>query len=176
MDTSADLGRVLGNADGRLWRMRNGYLLPHDGTLPAITQAIAQLGAAQLSGQLRVGLQADTEVTIAPSGHGVSQVYCSALPVAYTQHPAAEWEPFARLVLQAAYEASLHIAMQMANTARPRLFLTRLGGGAFGNPQDWITDSMRAALLLFRHRDIDVTIVSHARADPRNAPLLAMFT
>ena len=42
----------------------------------------------RLMGHLRVGVQWDTEVTLADAGHTVTQVYCSALPVAYTSIPA----------------------------------------------------------------------------------------
>ena len=41
-----------------------------------------------LMGHFRVGVQWDTEVTLADAEHIVTQVYCSALPVAYTSHPA----------------------------------------------------------------------------------------
>jgi hypothetical protein len=37
----------------------------------------------------------------------VSQALCSALPVAYGDLPARHWRPFAKLVLEAAYEATL---------------------------------------------------------------------
>lgn len=36
-----------------------------------------------LRGLLHVGVQSDTKVTQAGGGHCVTQVYCSAMPVAY---------------------------------------------------------------------------------------------
>jgi len=37
----------------------------------------------------------------------VSQVFCSALPVAYSDVPPIHWRAFATLVLEAAYEATM---------------------------------------------------------------------
>lgn len=58
-----------------------------------------------------VGIQWNTQVTLQGCAHLVSQVYCSALPVAYASHPPELWESFARLVLEAAYEATLCAAV-----------------------------------------------------------------
>ncbi len=88
---------------------------------------------------LRIGIQWDTQVTLPGCAHRVTQAYCSALPVAYSSHPHALWEPFARLVLEAAYEATLCAAqLNAARTGNRTVFLTLLGGGAFGNQSEWI--------------------------------------
>ena len=121
-------------------------------------------------GLVRVGWQADTQVTLGSAAHLVHQVYASALPIAYAREPVADWEPFARLVLEASYAATLSIAAQ---TATRRVFLTRLGGGAFGNPPGWITDAIAAALDAYASADLDVTLVSYGYPDPANRPLLA---
>ncbi|MEZ5716383.1 MAG: hypothetical protein R3D85_15225 [Paracoccaceae bacterium] len=89
---------ALGNDGGRLWRMRNGYALATAEGLERVARGDAQ----RLRGPIRVGVQADTEVTLEGAGHTVTQVYCSALPLAYSSEPAAAWEPFARLALEAA--------------------------------------------------------------------------
>lgn len=45
------------------------------------------------------------------AGHSVTQAFCSALPIAYLHDlQDAPWEPLARLVLDAAYEATLAAA------------------------------------------------------------------
>src|SRR3954468_13074580 len=65
----------------------------------------------------------------------VSQAFCSALPVAYSQVPSPHWELFGSLVLEAAYEATLWAAVINAQRGVSNVvFLTLLGGGAFGNP------------------------------------------
>jgi hypothetical protein len=65
----------------------------------------------ELRGRLRIGLHWDVEVTDAGRPFPlVSQAFCSTLPVAYSQQAPRYWERFARLVLEAAYEATLWAA------------------------------------------------------------------
>jgi hypothetical protein len=45
-----------------------------------------------------------------------------------------------------------------------RLFLTLIGGGAFGNETDWIMGGIQRALNLYKHVDLDVTIVSYGES------------
>ncbi len=45
------------------------------------------------------------------------------------------------------------------------MFLTRLGGGAFGNRAEWILGSMRRALQHFRDYRLDVRLVSFGGAE-----------
>jgi hypothetical protein len=96
----------------------------------------------------------------------VSQAYCSALPVAYSHHASHLWAAFARLVLEAAYEATICAAiLNAAQNGTNRLFLTLLGGGAFGNETDWIMGGIERALNLYRHVDLDVAIVSYGASN-----------
>jgi hypothetical protein len=46
------------------------------------------------------------------------------------------------------------------------LFLTLLGGGAFGNEIDWILGGIQRALNLYKHVDLDVAIVSYGSSNP----------
>ena len=166
IDCLADLGAALGNDGNRLWEMRNGYALPSRGGLEEISHRLREAGEGdldELRGLLRIGVQWDTQVTIAESGHTVSQAYCSALPVAYSRLPADLWGEFARLVLEAAYEATICAAiLNSARGGSNRLFLTLLGGGAFGNDTGWIVGAIRRALELYRQADLDVAVVSYA--------------
>ena len=120
----------------------------------------------QLRADLKIGQHCGVEVTLANAGHLVSQAYCSALPVAYSHYPEDLWEPFARLVLEAAYEATLCAAVVNANTTGNRtVLLTLLGGGAFGNRIGWILDALDRAISLFEQAALDVAIVSYGRSD-----------
>ena len=93
--------------------------------------------------------------------HTVSQVFCAALPVAYGEPPAALWAPLATLVLEAAYEATLWEAVvHAAHGGSGVVYLTLLGGGAFGNDEAWILQAMRHALTLARDCPLDVRLVS----------------
>jgi len=163
----ADLAAALGVEI----EMRNGYALPTTSQLHEIADQLAgadEPARDRLMGHLRVGVQWDTEVTLAGDGHTVTQAYCSALPIAYTSIPRPEWEPFARLVLDAAYEATFAVASANAErTGNAALYLTLIGGGAFGNPADWVLAALGRAQLLYATESLDVHVVSYGarRAD-----------
>ncbi len=170
IDCLADVGAVLGNVDERLWEMRNGYALATREGLREISDLLH--GASDdvrdvIRRALRIGLQWDTEVTFRDAGHLVSQAYCSALPVAYSPLPSALWEPFARLVLEGAYEATLAAGVLNARrTGNRTVYLTLLGGGAFGNDMSWIISAVDRALGLFRSSNLDIAIVSYSCSNP----------
>ena len=177
IDCSADLGTELGNVDQRLWTMQNGYLFPCDEGLTEITRAIRSASEAErnaLLGHLRIGLQLDAEVTLDGAGHQVSQVYCSALPVAYGRQPIDQWTDFAKLILDAAYEATLAVAVLNASRSGNRVvFLTLLGGGVFGNRDHWIIDAIGRAFQIHRDHGLDLRIVSYGRSKPAVAELVS---
>lgn len=167
IDCLADLGHALGNADGSLWTMRNGYALPRPGGLAAVARRLSQASAAErdaLRALLRIGVQWDTEVTSGGNGQRVTQVYCSALPVAYAggaRDPA--WAPFATLVLEAAYEATLAVAeLNRRRGASRSVLLTRVGGGAFGNRPEWIDAAIARALAAAARWPLEVLQVRRA--------------
>ena len=175
LDGLADVGIELAerlDADAEApWTMRNGYALPTAGGLRAIAEHLSAADPNTLDalrGLLRVGLHKDVEVTDGPGpGPLLSQVFCSALPVAYSGLPASSWAPFATLILEAAYEATLLAALlSAAGGGSSRVLLTRLGGGAFGNDDDWIDAAMLRALQVAGEHDLDVIIVSYGRAPP----------
>ncbi len=116
---------------------------------------------------LRIGIQWQTQVTLNDARQLVSQTYCSALPVAYSGHAPRLWAEFARLVLEASYEATICTAiLNAAKTGNNQLFLTLLGGGAFGNDMAWIMSAIQRALTLHKHVDLDVAIVSYGSSNP----------
>jgi hypothetical protein len=106
----------------------------------------------------------------------VSQAFCSALPVSYSNIPSERWKSFAALVLEGAYEATLWAAIINAHESGSKVvFLTRLGGGAFGNEQEWIHDAIRRALTKMIGISLDVRVVSYGKADPALESLVAEF-
>lgn len=180
IDCLADIGGALGNSENRLWEMRNGYALAsHSGLI----EMSNRLGASseneldEIRKLLRIGLQWNTQVTIKACKHTVSQAYCSALPIAYCDHAANLWEPFARLVLEASYEATLCAAILNSRiNGNGKLFLTLLGGGAFGNATDWIIGGIQRALDLYEHFDLDVAIVSYGSSNQCVRQLVDRFS
>ena len=166
VDCLADLGAALGVEI----EMRNGYAFPTGAQLDDIRDRLS--GAYDetrnaLMAHLRIGMQWDTEVTVLDAGHTLTQAYCSALPVAYAEHATERWEPFARLVLDAAYEATLSAAvLNSQQTGNRTVYLTLLGGGVFGNQRSWIVRAIERAIALFARADLDVAIVSYGSTNP----------
>jgi hypothetical protein len=170
-DGLADLGAALSGALNQpvkaLWKMQNGYALCTQAGLHAISEHLGALQPEQLDilrGKLCIGIHRDVEVTDA-SGEDrplVSQAFCSALPVAYGHVAPFYWAPFAKLVLQAAYEATMWAAVLNAQRgASNAVLLTSLGGGAFGNDEGWIHAGMQHALKMMLEFDLDVSLVSY---------------
>jgi hypothetical protein len=167
IDTLADLRSALPGGDGIT--MENGYAMANGNTLLAIRAGLKAASAAELDAlrvRLRIGLHWDVEVTAAgaPPGQCVSQAYGSALPISYNRESDPRlWQAFARLVLEASYEATLLAAV--INAARPggsqSVYLTLLGGGVFGNERNWILDSIRRALDSVSGQALDVCLVSY---------------
>jgi hypothetical protein len=171
LDGLADLGAALSSAMklpvGDLWTMQNGYALGTQSGLDTIGRHLRTLATDEidiLRGKLRIGIHRDVEVTEVegPDRPRVSQSFCSALPIAYSRVPPAHWEPFALLVLEAAYEATMWAAVLNAQRGVSNVvFLTLLGGGAFGNHSSWIHAAMRRAQELITTFDLDVRLVSY---------------
>jgi len=112
-----------------LWSMRNGYALCSETGLDTITRLLAD-GGEELRDELRawlaVGMHFDVEVTDVREDKRrlVSQAFCSALPVTYGGGRQSDWEAFARLILEAAYEATLLAAVDRVSNI---VLLTRVG-------------------------------------------------
>ena len=170
VDCLHDLGVALGNDQEQLWKMQNGYALPAAAGLEKVAAHLNLLNEAQrdeLRKLIRIGLQWDTQVTLAGCQHLVSQAYCSALPVAYSRIEGDHWGPFAQLVLEAAYEATFcAAALNLARSGNNKLFLTLVGGGAFGNRTSWIFAALRRALSRYAHVPLAVYIVSYGQSQP----------
>jgi hypothetical protein len=179
LDMLTDMGAALGNSNNQYWRMQNGYLLPTAQGLTALNQQLSQSSEHaldKLRSLLRIGIHSNTQVTLPHCQHLVTQAYCSALPVAYCGFDKQLWAPFAQLVLDAAYEATLAAAVVNAvNTGNNKVFLTLLGGGAFGNRTEWITSAISRALQLYQHYSLDVQIVSYGSSKPEVKQLIADF-
>jgi hypothetical protein len=174
------MGRDLRNFGNRLWEMRNGYALAsHSGLIEISNRlsASSENDLDELRKLLRIGIQWNPQVTLKDSRHTVSQVYCSALPVAYSNHSPDLWEKFAILVLEASYEATICAAiLNSGSSGNHKVFLTLLGGGAFGNATEWIIGGIQRALNLHKHVALDVAIVSYGSSKPGVQQLVHRFS
>jgi hypothetical protein len=170
IDCLMEIGIALNNEKYKLWEMSNGYALANIEGLKNITRQIRNRSEEEyekLKGKLRIGLQWDTEVTTSESKHLVTQAYCSALPVAYSRVESEYWTDFAQLILEAAYEATFYAALiNYHKTGNNKIFLTLVGGGAFGNRIDWIIDAIGKSIYKFSNTPLDVKIVSFGSSKP----------
>lgn len=174
-DLSTALAQGLGSPAETLWSMRNGYAMFSQDGIRAMSGYVRALDEDQrdkLRQRLKIGMHWDVEVTdgaVAP-GPLVSQSFCSALPVSYHHFPgapSADWAPLATLVLEAAYEATLWAAVVNAQRGgSPKVLLTAVGGGAFGNDERWIRSAMQRALRLVQGHGLDVVVVSFRAPSP----------
>lgn len=167
--------------------VKNGYVLIDDkDILEYINKQIATakeqgtyqtlVDALQVGVQTNVGVMDYTNVDPRMITQQVTQVFCSALPVSYNKFDREEWEPFAQLVLDAAYEATILAAAQQSADREQRsphyahsntkLYLTQLGGGAFGNNRKWIVNAIERAINKYYFLPLDVYIVSRTETEP----------
>jgi hypothetical protein len=180
-DGLADIGSALSSAlklpVRGLWSMQNGYALCTQTGLEAITQHLETQSMDRidiLRGKLRIEIHHDVEVTgrAVLDRSLVSQSFCSALPVNYSSVPIDLWKPFASLVLEAAYEATMWAAVVNAQRGVSNVvLLTLLGGGAFGNRESWIYAAIRRALKLVINFDLEVKLISYG---PPSKEILAI--
>jgi len=188
----ADLEEFLenGGPQGNFFKVQGGYTLARSQQLARLKDAFSRLNSMdEARKRIRVGVHRDVQVTSRRWGrdpvrnpeHTVTQVYASACSVAYShQSSTADWESLAKLVLEAAYEATLWAALLNAQRhgtpGSRRVFLTALGGGVFGNKMEWIAAAMERAFSRFSDKDLDVRIVTYSGSiDPRLQDLARTF-
>ena len=170
------IGRELNNDKLNLWTMKNGYALINQEGLLTINKTLAQYSNSErksLKEKIKIGIQWNTEVTISDNKQKVSQIYCSALPVAYSHIEPFYWESFARLILEATYEATLYSALiNYKKNGSNKVYLALVGGGAFGNEPHWIIESIEKTIQKFKKYPLDVKIVSYGKSNPNIIKLI----
>lgn len=173
LDNLDELAAVLGGP-GLHFDVINGYTWSDEARLGRLREALASHEREALLGAVKIGVQTDVEVTFArrfvepARPQRVSQAFCSALSCGYTRVGLDHWEPLATLVLDAAYEATLLAAAELGprpDGAPPRVWLTFLGGGAFGNRSEWIGAAIGRALARLERVPLDVRIGHYRRLD-----------
>jgi hypothetical protein len=146
----------------RFWTMWNGYLRSDSRRLEKLRSLLLDDSFREsLKELLRIGVTWDAEVVRpqcdAATTQRVSQAWCSAVPAGSIGEKSdadtcractyQDWEPLARLVLEATYEATLLAGVVNASrTGNPKVLLCFVGGGVFGNPTEWIVDAINVAL------------------------------
>jgi len=172
-----DLAQQLGS-EGQYWTIRNGYSYSTQENLAALSSTLESRFALQpqsareeLLACIKIGVHQDCGVTFASRSHSgfepveddirVTQCFCSALSCAYSGVENSHWATLAQLVLDAEYEATLWAAvLNRARGGSRVVFLTFLGGGVFGNADEWIGGAIGRAIgkATKRNADLDVRI------------------
>ena len=170
IDCLNEIGIELKNDKYNHWEMKNGYALATREGLININEKIKKKSTDEyeyLKGKLRIGVQWNSEVTISENKNFVTQVYCSALPVSYSNIEKELWEDFAKLILEATYEATFYVALKnYEKKGNNKVFLTLIGGGAFGNKYDWIFNAIEKSIKKFSKTPLDIKIVSYGSSNP----------
>jgi hypothetical protein len=161
-------------AAGACIEVRNGYAFSSVARLRELAAALEKHDREELLGAVKIGVHADVGVTFArrfvepDPPRTVSQAYCSALSCGYAEGGLELWAPIATIVLDAAYEATLLAAV--LETARGggsgKVWLTFLGGGAFGNDRRWIAQAISRAVDRVQDRALDVRVAHYRTIDP----------
>ena len=158
-----DVQKVLNN---EFFWMKNGYVFSNKNDLTKLNKIFHNY-EEDICKTLKFAIHFNTEVcfidrfTPAPDIRYVSQIFCSSLSCNYSGIDSLFWEPFARIILKASYEATLLAAIYNRNNGGTnKVFLTLLGGGAFGNKIDWIMDAIQYAIDSIReyHSDLQILI------------------
>lgn len=171
-----DINKAIGNENDAHFKVSGGYTLASDDQLQGLNEKLEKMSDDEVDGvrsKLRIGVHKDVQVTSTNWGkrevkgqHLVTQVYGSACSVSYSGNSMALWKPFAKLILQSSYEATLWAALINAcehkeDKSARNVYLTCLGGGVFGNDIEWIADAMKFAFEKFSKTDLQITIVTY---------------
>ncbi len=166
-DFEIGLSKHMGIIDKPLLPVQNGYALPTREALVSMRHFLSGLDETErdaLRSQLKIGVHWDVEATETEIGsrHLVSQAFCSAMPIAYSEYSYESWDPLGLLILEAAYEATLYAGVINGMRGVSNVvFLTSLGGGAFGNPSAWIQSAITRAVGLVQDQGLEIKLVKY---------------
>lgn len=159
--------------------MKNGYTIASEEGLIEINEYLQTVEKNEyeiLAESLNLGIQWQTQVTQKNKTHTITQVYCSALPIAYMDYDIHLWEAFAKLILNASYEATVCVGILNAlKTGNNRIYFTLVGGGAFGNKIEWIVEAIKNTLNKYKDFDLDIVIVSYHSININVSNLIESF-
>eukprot|EP00475_Leptophrys_vorax_P000796 TRINITY_DN10436_c0_g1_i2.p1 TRINITY_DN10436_c0_g1~~TRINITY_DN10436_c0_g1_i2.p1 ORF type:complete len:478 (+),score=100.50 TRINITY_DN10436_c0_g1_i2:131-1564(+) len=184
-----EIEQLLDNKTHKYFRQKNGYVDAAVESLRNLNKRLEEPGLEDsVKEKLKVGVQLDSQVTSSNWGrtqlrnddHLITQVFCSAISISYSRCSQRSWERFARIILDATYEATFLAALQNAifhefQHASNVLYLTLIGGGVFGNEINWIAHSIRNCCLKFKDTNLDVRIVSYGQPDHEVVDLVSSF-
>jgi len=169
IDMLAGLADLVGKPDD-FWVVRNGYVFSSEEQLKQLSMTLDRVHPDAATGAIRVGVQTGVGVTFSSrfeeptTPTHVNQVFCSAISCGYSRSiPLDAWERLATTALDAAYEATLLAAALHSPGRRAKVWLTFVGGGVFGNKNEWISNAIQRAIARCENYDLDVCIAHYGR-------------
>ena len=171
--------------------VKNGYSFASRENLDDINRKLSSLDQSQLMEHINVGIHSDVGVIfsdryidISNQELKVNQVYCSTLSIAYNggNIDINSWEPLASLILDSCYEATIlagilnRIKHQDSKRSK-HIFLTFIGGGVFGNKDEWISRAIAKALILAdrMNEDIEINICHYSQVNQSIVRLIEKY-
>ena len=152
--------------------VKNGYSDSTTSQLRRLNQLLDQDQklSLEIKKRIKVGFHQHTQVVFknrwekvkSKKKFLVSQIYCSALAINYSKVKDTKlWEPLARIILEASYEATLLAGIiNFSETGNTDIFLTQLGGGVFGNHSTWIANSIQKSINEVTKYQVPVHIIN----------------
>lgn len=163
------LEELVNNDEHGFWQVRNGYTFSSRQGMAGFREVLESRDLDELRQTIRIGLHSDVQVpfktrnysgmVLLPGGKKqiVTQAYCSAVSCSYSGLSNRDWRPLACLALEAAYEATLLAGVvNAANGRSNKVFLTFLGGGVFGNDEEWIAGAIGRAVAKVAEMKVDL--------------------
>ena len=149
--------------------VKNGYTFAKGEDLKLLNEILSTKPNVKndLIDLLKVGFHRDLEVVFSKRWTQkseqkpflVSQVYSSALSIGYAKGGNL-WHPLAEIILNATYEAIIYIGMlNYLKTGNPKVYLTLIGGGFFGNPPKLISAAIKRAVLIANDNKYPLEII-----------------
>ena len=167
----------LGRNPTEFWEIKNGYSFSSEEKLKMLNQVLSNLSPEiidLITRKVRVGAQTPCEVTfesrwkLCREKVEVSQVFCSALSCGYNYSvPITLWEHFAQIVLNGMYEGTIlcGILEKINGSGTGEIYLTKLGGGVFGNENLWIARAIARALCLYKNYNVKVFLCHYMKLE-----------
>jgi len=170
--------------------VKNGYTFSSSENLNNINTKLSLLDKSKLMECIQVGVHSEVGVTFSDryidinnQQLKVTQVYCSALSIAYNKDKIDInlWEPLASLILDTCYEATILTGiltkLKLQTEGSKHIFLTLIGGGVFGNKDEWICRAIAKALIIADHinEDIEINICHYGQVDQKIVQLIEKY-
>ena len=93
------------------------------------------------------------------------------MPVSYSNTSLGDWKEFAELILKGAYYGTLSAAAILSKKQNKtiKVYLTCLGGGAFGNETIWIENAIKYAINQHLYYPLHIYLVHYGSLPSDNS-------